>query len=91
MRSRLDRWLVATGLASAVRSCWDRRLFTFAMARPSPAPACSPRRPKLTLWLTAWAVGFRIGLGFVHFRHDRWIYKFSDPIVRGTIGKALLA
>jgi hypothetical protein len=33
----------------------------------------------------------RIGLGFVHFLYDRWIYKFSDPQVRATIGRELLA
>jgi hypothetical protein len=33
------------------------------------------------------AMGFRLGLGFVHFCYDRWIYKLGDPQVRGTIGK----
>ena len=37
--------------------------------------------------VTMVALGFRIGLGFVHFLYDRYIYKFSDPVVRATIGK----
>jgi hypothetical protein len=28
----------------------------------------------------------RMGLGFVHFLYDRWIWKLSDPQVRATIG-----
>jgi hypothetical protein len=28
----------------------------------------------------------RIGLGFVHFLYDRWLWKISDPRVRATIG-----
>jgi len=31
-------------------------------------------------------VGLRLGLGFVHFLYDRWLYKFSDPEARATIG-----
>jgi hypothetical protein len=29
----------------------------------------------------------RIGLGFVHFLYDRWVYKLSDPQVRAIIGR----
>jgi hypothetical protein len=35
------------------------------------------------------ATGFRLGLGFVHFLYDRWVWKFSDPQVRATIGADL--
>jgi hypothetical protein len=39
--------------------------------------------------VTMAAVGFRIGLGFVHFLYDRWIWRLSDPAVRSTIGRDL--
>jgi hypothetical protein len=45
----------------------------------------------LTLHITAIAVSLRIGLGFVHFLYDRWLYKLSDPRMRKTIGAVLLA
>jgi hypothetical protein len=31
----------------------------------------------------------RIGLSFAHFLYDRWVWKFSDPQVRSTIGRSL--
>lgn len=31
----------------------------------------------------------RMGLGFVHFLYSRWVWKFSDPQVRATIGNHL--
>lgn len=33
----------------------------------------------------------RLGLGFVHFLYSRWVWKFSDPRVRATISRDLLA
>jgi hypothetical protein len=43
--------------------------------------------PTLTIKVTMPAVGLRIGLGFVHFLYDRWVYKLSDPQVRAMIGR----
>jgi hypothetical protein len=90
----INHWLVAIGLASAAHSRWDGRRFALAAAGLSLVGAILFSvlflRLDLTLRLTAWAVGFRIGLGFVHFVYDRWIYKSSAPFVRGAIGKALL-
>jgi type IV secretory pathway TrbD component len=92
----LNHWLVAIGLAAHVHANDRRRASTlpfaltliilglavFAMlfirhAAPSPA----------MLGFTVTAVGLRLGLGFVHFLYDRWIYKLSNPRVRATIGK----
>jgi hypothetical protein len=36
-------------------------------------------------------VGMRATAGFVHFLYERWVYKFSDPNVRETIGRQLFA
>ena len=33
---------------------------------------------------------FRLGIGFVHFLYDRWVWKLSDPQVQATIGRDLL-
>ena len=43
----------------------------------------------LSVRVTAIAVSIRLGLGFVHFCYDRWIYKLSDPAIRTTIGADL--
>lgn len=36
--------------------------------------------PGLTMRITMTAVGFRLGLAFVHFLYDRWLYKRGSPI-----------
>ena len=41
--------------------------------------------------VAATAVAFRLALGNVHFLYDRWVWRFSDPQVRATIGKDLFA
>jgi hypothetical protein len=41
-------------------------------------------------WIVApMLVCARLGNGIVHFLYDGWCYKFSDPRVRATIGRAL--
>jgi hypothetical protein len=40
--------------------------------------------------LTMTALGFRLGIGMVHFCYDRWLWKLSDLQVRATIGRDLL-
>jgi hypothetical protein len=35
-------------------------------------------------------LSFRLGIGFVHFLYDRWVWKLSDPQVQATIGRDLL-
>jgi hypothetical protein len=89
----VNHWLVAIGLGSAVCAERGRRSFALFAAGLALAGACIYAvlflSPGLTLRVTAWAVAFRIGLGFVHFLYDRWIYSFSDPKVRSTIGLAL--
>jgi hypothetical protein len=43
--------------------------------------------PGFALRVTMTAIGLRVGLGFVHFLYDRWVYKLSDAKVRSTIGR----
>lgn len=54
--------------------------FTGIHSTSGPAP--------LPWWIRATipAVSLRLGLGFVHFLYDRWLWKLSDPQVRETIG-----
>lgn len=83
----LSHWLVAIGLAARV----SRRPILFWVAMLL-----------IGVFLTAalWAgvaygsllvgmsvVSLRLGLGYIHFLYDRWLYKFSDAKVRATIGR----
>ena len=51
----------------------------------------SPTGTKPMLGLVIVLVGMRWGVGFVHFLYSRWVWKLSDPQVRATIGKGLIA
>jgi hypothetical protein len=57
--------------------------FTGIHSTSGPAP--------LPWWIRATipAVSLRLGLGFVHFLYDRWLWRFGDPQVRETIGADL--
>jgi hypothetical protein len=46
--------------------------------------------PGFSIRVTMTALALRIGLGFVHFLYDRWVYKLSDPKVRAIMGPAFL-
>jgi hypothetical protein len=99
----LNHWLVAIGLASHVyanhkgKSPWPFALAVMAAGfvlfcllfidfRRLPTAGLTTA----ALYFTVTAVSFRLGLGFVHFLYDRWIYKLSDPQVRATIGRDVL-
>jgi hypothetical protein len=88
----INHWLVAIGLSSHVYSNnrnWPTSLvaasliifgiliFGLLFCKFYP----------VSMLVTTTALGFRVGLGFVHFLYDRCLYKFSDPVVRATIGK----
>lgn len=100
----MNHWLVAVGLASHVhanhreKSPWP---FAIAIMVAGFALFCLlfvdlHKLPTVglttaTLYFTVAAVSFRLGLGFVHFLYDRWLYKFSDPRVRETIGSDMFS
>jgi hypothetical protein len=88
----MNHWLVSIGLASHVFSRRTRRpLWLFAAAIILAGAALFGVLfidfRTLSVRITAVAVSLRLGLGFVHFLYDRWLYKFSDPVVRATVGK----
>jgi hypothetical protein len=51
----------------------------------------SPTPPGNVIRIVPVIICARIGLGFVHFLYDRWLWKLSDPRVRATIGRDLVA
>lgn len=62
-------------------------LMLFCVLFVDPQKALSVGLSTGMLSFTVATVGFRLGLGFVHFLYDRWIYKLSNPQVRATIGR----
>jgi hypothetical protein len=84
-----NHWLVEIGLCSIVSK--RRWLFIggmlllgsvgFMWMIPTPAGNMIRVIPAVTC--------ARMGLGFVHFLYDRWIWKLSDSQVRAAIGKGL--
>lgn len=99
----VNHWLIAIGLASHVDGRTHNRsplifavivillgiaLF-WALFWKAGTPWSWNLRTMIDLALPY--AGFRLALGFVHFRYDRDLYRFSSSQVRETIGAALLA
>ena len=93
----MNHWLVAIGLSSHVHSASRGKspivfavvvilvgilCFGLLFVRPTPTGG-------IAIQMTMIAFGARVGLGFVHFLYDRYIYKLSDERARTTIGAAL--
>lgn len=99
----LNHWFVAIGLASHVdanancRSPWPFAMMVmgvgfvlFCVLFFDPAGVRTHGLSSAALSFTATAVGFRLGLGFCHFLYDRYLYQFSKPEIRRTIGADML-
>jgi hypothetical protein len=103
--SGMNHWLVAIGLSSHVHArdrsavAFSTALLglgtiVFALLFVA-LPFCGLHSTSgpvpLPWWVRATmpAVSLRLGLGFVHFLYDRWLWKLSDPVVRSTIGADL--
>ena len=90
-----NHWLTAIGLADHV---WSKRhtayLFTLVVVLLGVALFCllfvDLKHLTISSQFAATAIGFRLGLGAVHFMYDRWVWKLSDSQVRATIGRDLL-
>lgn len=90
-----NHWLTALGISSHAWANYRRQSsvwFVLAMIAGGLVLywLLFSRDPTLALHMTGWAIGLRLGLGLVHFLYDRWLYKFSDPAVRATIGKEIM-
>jgi hypothetical protein len=103
--SGMNHWLVAIGLSSHVHArdrsavVFSAALIGFGtivfallfIALPFCGLYSTSGPAPLPWWVRATipAVSLRLGLGFVHFLYDRWLWKLSDPMVRAMIGKDL--
>lgn len=93
----VNHWITDIGLSwRASRRSW---MFAFGLLMLSPVAflwSPIPVPEGIILRRMEGAVialyGIRLfGLGFVHFLYSRWVWKLSDPQVRATIGRGLLA
>jgi hypothetical protein len=75
MRWYRSQWALALGLLVISVSCYCMLFTSFTWDRG------------FVVRVTTTAVGLRIGISFIHFLYDRWIWKLSDPRVRTTIGR----
>jgi hypothetical protein len=85
-----NHWLVAIGLSSRVsRHTW---VFIAAMLVVGAVGFVwmIPTSNGPMIRVIPVIICARMGLGFVHFLYDRWVWKLSDPLVRATIGRDLL-
>lgn len=88
----LNHWLVAIGLASHFhnrRRPWPFALgvcvggfVLYALLFVNLSGVWANGLMAAALVFTPTAVAFRLGLGFVHFLYDRWLYKGTSPIWR---------
>ena len=96
----MNHWLVAIGLASHVHANERGRspnmfaiglmvagFVLFCLLFVDLRAVAAGDFSDTALHFTLTAVGLRLALGFVHFLYDRWLYKFTDPQVRATIGQ----
>lgn len=95
----LNHWLAAIGIAAhsyanhTKRTPWlfalsavilGLALFCLLFVSITKVPSMGLTPAVLTF--SVGAVGFRLGLGFVHFLFDRWLYKGTSPIWHATSG-----
>lgn len=95
----LNHWMTAVGLSAHAWSAADLRravLFAALLILSGVLLWCvlfwDPSKgfpSRAASHFAMGAVGFRLGLGLVHFLYDRWVWKLSDPQVRATIGADL--
>jgi hypothetical protein len=88
----INHWLVAIGLSSHVysvhRHCSSSVVaLVLIIVGVAMFALLFISVPPLAVKVTFPALGLRIGIGFVHFLYDRWVYKLSDPNVGATIGR----
>jgi len=83
-----NHWLVDIGLSSRVA----RRHFGFIAAVLLIGVVWALlRNGPLSVRLVPQIIVIRAGIGMVHFIYSARIWQFSDPQVRATIGRDLLA
>ena len=100
----MNHWLVAIGLSSHVYGVQRGRspapfvagliaagVFVFWLIYGSGVNLDTIFDPKFAVKTTIILMSARYGVAFTHFLYDRWLWQFSNPDVRATIGKNLFA
>jgi hypothetical protein len=100
----VNHWLVAIGLSSHVYGVQRGRspapfvvgllaagVLVFWVIFGSGVNLDTIFDPKFVVGTTMIAMSVRYGVAFTHFLYDRWLWQFSNPDVRATIGKNLFA
>ena len=84
----VNHWLVAIGLAAHVHPSRRPILFSVLVILAGMTVfVLLFVRPGFVIRFVPWALGARVGLGFVHFLYDRYLWKLSGQ----SIGKTLIA
>jgi hypothetical protein len=84
-----NHWIVDIGLSARVRGWWfpivvlAAGMIGFVWLVPTPNERLIRTIPAI--------VCVPMALGFMHFLYSRWVWQFSDPRVRATIGRDLVA
>lgn len=98
----VNHWLVAIGLSSHVYAVDRRRsaapfivglllasIGVFWLIFGAGLNLAAIFDPKFVVRTTMIAMSVRYGVAFTHFLYDRWLWQFSNPEVRATVGKDL--
>jgi hypothetical protein len=86
----VDHWVVDIGLSNRVAShAW---LFAggILVAGAVGFVWMVPTANGMRIVVIQFILGVRYGLGFVHFLYSRWVWQFSNPEARATIGRHLM-
>jgi hypothetical protein len=100
----VNHWLVAIGLSGHVYGVQRGRspapfvagllaasVVVFMLIFGSGVNLKTLFNPKFVVQTTMIVMSVRYGVAFTHFLYDRWLWQFSNPDVRATIGKDLFA
>jgi len=100
----VNHWLVAIGLSSHVYAVHRGRsaapfiagllaagMIVFWVIFGSGVNMTTIFDPAFVVRTTLIAMSVRYGVAFTHFLYDRWLWQFSNPDVRATIGKDVFA
>jgi hypothetical protein len=93
----LAHWATDIGLTTRVLRRWwflpivlAIGLIGFAWKTVVAGPRfCDPLPVCTAVWSVPMLLSLRYGIGFWHFLMSRWVWQFSNPRVRATIGRSL--
>jgi hypothetical protein len=86
-----NHWIVSIGLCSAASRRGWLFLISVLMLGVVGFIWMIPTSGGIIIRVVPLILCGRMGLGFVHYLYDRWVWQLSDPQVRATIGAFLTA